>query len=64
MHSTERRHAPSTPTMLSVYDGRECVGFLFHRGLQGVELFDREQRSLGIFPTQRAAVAELDRVRT
>lgn len=52
--------APTTTApMLSVFDGRVCVGFLLHRGRQGVELFDAEQRSLGIFPTRREAVAAL-----
>jgi hypothetical protein len=41
--------------MLSVYDGRTCVGFIIGRGRLGFEAFDAGQRSLGIFPTQRAA---------
>ena len=53
----------TTTTMLSIFDGRECAGFLLHRGKEGVELFDKEQRSLGIFPTEREAVAALDKAR-
>ena len=41
--------------MAYVYDGQECVGFVCARGKRGHEAFDREQNSLGVFPT--AAVA-------
>jgi hypothetical protein len=41
--------------MLSVYDGRTCIGFLLSRGKLGVEAFDRHDRSLGIFPNMKAA---------
>jgi hypothetical protein len=51
--------APTTAPMLSVYSGRDCVGFILARGKLGFECFDAEQHSLGIFPTQRAAVAAL-----
>ena len=47
------------PSMLSVFAGSACVGFLMHRGRLGVELFDRDERTLGVFPTQREAVAAL-----
>jgi hypothetical protein len=48
---------------LSVYDGRDCVGFIRDRGERGVEAFDRNERSVGIYPTQRAAVRALGEVR-
>jgi len=41
--------------MLSVYSGRECVGFLLSRGKCGVEAFDSEQRSIGMFASQKQA---------
>jgi hypothetical protein len=48
-------------TLLSVYDGRECAGFLLRRPRRGVEAFDRDENSLGIFPSEReAANAVLD----
>jgi hypothetical protein len=48
-------------TLLSVYDGQECCGFLIRRPRRGVEAFDREERSLGIFPSDaEAANAVLD----
>jgi hypothetical protein len=46
--------APTTP-MVSVYDGRECVGFVLARGKLGFEALDRDEHALGIFPTQREA---------
>jgi hypothetical protein len=42
-----------------VYHGRECLGFVLARGKLGFEAIDREQNSLGIFPTQRAAAAAI-----
>ena len=51
--------APTTTTMMSVFDGRVCVGFLIARGKLGFELFDADQKPLGIYPTQREAVAAL-----
>ena len=42
-----------------VYDGRECLGFAFAHGKLGFEAIDREEHSLGIFPTQRAAAAAI-----
>lgn len=45
--------------MLTVYAGRTCVGFILARGKAGFEAFDAEQRSLGIYPTQREAAAAL-----
>jgi hypothetical protein len=44
-----------TPTMLSVFDGRRCAGFLLHRGSAGWEAFSADEISLGTFPTQQAA---------
>jgi hypothetical protein len=45
--------------MVSVYVGRECVGWIFARGRAGFEAFDADQKSLGIYPTQREAAAAL-----
>ena len=48
-------------TLLSVYDGQECCGFLIRRPRRGVEAFDRDENSLGIFPSEvEAANAVLD----
>jgi hypothetical protein len=51
--------APSTAPMISVYDGRECVGFVIARGKLGFEAFDRNERSVGTYSTQREAVAAI-----
>ena len=48
--------------LLSVYDGRHCVGFVLPRGKVGFEAFDADQRPLGIFPSQREAAAAIMRV--
>jgi hypothetical protein len=41
--------------LLSVCDGRICRGFVIARGKRGFEAFDSDERSLGLFPTQREA---------
>jgi hypothetical protein len=41
--------------MLSVYDGQRCIGFIIARGKTGVEAFDVNDRSLGIFASMKAA---------
>ena len=38
-----------------VYDGRRSIGHLLARGRAGIEAFDVRDRSLGIYPDQRAA---------
>jgi hypothetical protein len=45
--------------MLSVYDGRVCVGWIISRGPRGFEAFDSSERSLGTFETQREAAASI-----
>jgi hypothetical protein len=42
--------------MLSVYDGQICIGHLLLRPKQGVEAFDADDRSLGLFADQKSAV--------
>jgi hypothetical protein len=48
--------------MSYVYDdGRQCLGFIMARGKLGFEAIDRDDRSLGMFPSEReAASAVLD----
>ena len=43
------------PALLSVYSGRDCIGFVLNRGKVGYEALDANEKSLGIFPTERAA---------
>jgi len=49
------RDRTATP-MLSVYSGRDCIGFVLVRGSSGYEAFDASEASLGTFPTQEAAI--------
>jgi hypothetical protein len=40
---------------LSVFDGQKCLGFLLPRGRQGVEAYDVNNVSLGIYRDQKSA---------
>jgi len=51
--------AQERPAMLSVYDGRHCVGFILARGREGFEAFGSDAKSRGLFSTQREAAAAL-----
>jgi hypothetical protein len=46
---------PPTTALVSIYDGRECVGFVISRGKLGYEAIDRAERSLGVYQTQGEA---------
>jgi len=52
------------PPMLSIYDGRTCLGFVIPRGKLGFEALDADQRSLGIFPNQKGAADTITGTRT
>jgi hypothetical protein len=43
------------PTLRSIYVGRRCVGFMLDRGKVGVEAFDTNENSLGVFPDKKSA---------
>ena len=45
--------------MLSIYDGRQCVGFVLARGRRGYEAFTAGERSLGMFETQDGAINKI-----
>jgi hypothetical protein len=47
---------------LSVYDGARCLGHVLSRGPKGVEAFDRDDNSLGTYPTMQAAADALSKV--
>ena len=49
---------PAAPLTSVMYDGR-CIGFLFARGPQGIEVFTRDERSVGTFPTEQEAIGAL-----
>ena len=53
---THEGSASAASAMLSVFDGRQCIGHVVGRGRAGFEAYDADQRSLGVFASQRAAV--------
>jgi hypothetical protein len=53
------RSAERSTPMLSIYDGRSCVGFVLARGLRGYEAFDTSEHSLGVFETQNGAIKKI-----
>src|SRR5215472_7877990 len=55
---------PPTTPLISIYDGRECVGFVISRGKLGFEAFTADQHSLGIFPNQKGAADAITEART
>jgi hypothetical protein len=58
---TSRKAEPAIArtSMVSVYDGRSCMGFVLARGRTGFEAFDVNELSKGLFPTQQEAAAAL-----
>jgi hypothetical protein len=64
MVNLERRgpYRNSYPTsIMAVVVGDRVIGHLLHRGHVGVEAFDRDDRSLGIFPTAAEAAAAISK---
>ena len=47
------------PTLVSVFDGRTCLGMILSRGTKGYEAFTPDERSIGLFPTQADAANAL-----
>jgi hypothetical protein len=52
---TNREAKPFGPSLLTVYAGPTCIGFLLSRGKAGVEAFDADNNSLGVFSDQKSA---------
>jgi hypothetical protein len=48
------RRPKHNPTLLVVYAGQTCIGFLMPRR-DGVEAYDADDRLLGTFPDQASA---------
>jgi hypothetical protein len=40
---------------MTLHNGRDCIGFLLSRGRSGVEAFDANERSIGIFADAKTA---------
>jgi hypothetical protein len=49
---------PSTG-LLSVYSGQQYCGAIVSRGRQGFEAWDVDDKSLGVYPTQKEAMQAL-----
>ena len=49
---------PTAP-LVSVMAGNVCLGHLIKRGPQGFQAYDRDDRSLGLFPSSSQAAAAL-----
>jgi hypothetical protein len=45
----------------SVFSGQICLGFILNRGAAGFEAFGGDEKSLGVFTTQREAAAAIMR---
>ena len=52
----------SATTVLSIYDGRHCIGFVLPRGKVGFEALGRDEQSKGLFTTQQDAIAALSTI--
>ena len=48
----------TTSPLLSIYDGRQLVGWVLARGRRGYEAFTAGERSLGMFETRDAAIGK------
>jgi hypothetical protein len=46
-------------SMLSVYDGQRCVGFVMNRGRQGFEAIGKDEQSLGHFDNKQEAIVRV-----
>jgi hypothetical protein len=44
---------------LAVYDGTTCIGHAIFRGKTGIEAFNVDDKSIGLFPTLKDATAAL-----
>jgi hypothetical protein len=56
-------HEPAQASIAAVFSDGRCIGHVVGRGKTGVEAFDTDDLSGGVFPTEEAAVAWLWRSR-
>jgi hypothetical protein len=51
---------PKQPSnWLAIYNGTACIGHALWRGKTGVEAFNVDDKSIGLFPTLKDATAAL-----
>jgi hypothetical protein len=46
----------NSPSVLAVYSGQQCIGHVIRRGRAGIEAFDIEGQSVGLFTTMHDAM--------
>jgi hypothetical protein len=53
----DREHSSEAgeTALQAVYSRQRCIGFLLSRGKLGFEAFGANEKSLGIFPNEKAA---------
>jgi hypothetical protein len=51
----------AAPSMVPVIAGTACVGFLINLGPRGVEAFDKDEKSLGVFASVIEAAAAVQK---
>jgi hypothetical protein len=51
------KHSTGSPSLITVYDGREAIGFLVRRGPAGIKAFDADGRSIGMFSDEGEAAS-------
>jgi hypothetical protein len=58
-------HTPelAQASIAAVFSEGRCIGHIVSRGKTGIEAFDTDDLSAGVFPTEKAAVAQLWRSR-
>ena len=50
-----------TPRLVPIMNGDACAGFLINLGPRGVEAFDKDEKSLGVFPDAPSAATTVKR---
>ena len=45
----------AAPRWQAVYIGQTCIGHILRRDRRGYEAFDRDEKSLGLFPDPKSA---------
>jgi hypothetical protein len=46
---------PDPIVMQAIYVGQQCLGFIYSHGRLGIEAFDSDTRSLGLYADRKAA---------
>lgn len=64
LKSREATPAQIPMSMLAIYAGRTCLGHVILRGRSGVEAFDADDQSLGIYPNLKSAADAISIART